>query len=92
MNATPKAILHRVELLEHALIKAREYLESGKHAHWVGFRPLFVRKQRDGKELPPHKDWVEHVFIPSRERALGRAEKALERIGQKRVRQLRRRG
>jgi len=92
MNATRKAVLDRIELLEQALFRAREYLESGKHAHWTGFRPLFDRKLRDGKELPPHKDWVKRVFIPRMERALSQAEKVLERISQKRVRQQRGRG
>ena len=80
MNATRKAVLDRIELLEQAIGRAREYLESGKHAHWTGFRPLFVRKLRDGKELPPHKDWVKHVFLPRIEKALSRAEKVLDRL------------
>ena len=65
---------------EQAIRKAREYLESGKHANWSGFRPLFDRKFRNGKELPPHKDWVRNVFLPPRERALSQAEKLLERL------------
>ena len=81
MNAKRKSVLDRIELLEQAIRKAREYLESGKHANWHGFRPLFDRKLRDGKELPPHKDWVKNVFLPRTEKALGRAEKTLERLG-----------
>jgi hypothetical protein len=80
MNAKRKAVLDRIESLEQAIGKAREYLESGKHADWSGFRPLFVRKRKDGKELPPHKDWVRNVFLPRMERALSRAEKILERL------------
>lgn len=81
MNAKRKAVLARIESLEQAIGKAREYLESGKHVHWSGFRPLFVRKVGDGKELPPHKDWVKNVFLPRMEKALNRAEKVLERLG-----------
>jgi hypothetical protein len=79
MNSKKKAILDRIKHLEDAITKGREYLESGKHAHWHGFRPLFVDKVRDGKTLPPHKDWVKNVFLPRQERALKKAQKALER-------------
>jgi hypothetical protein len=75
-----KAVLERIESLEEAIVRAKEYLESGKHAHWSGFRPLFVSKFKDGKELPPHKDWVKNVFLPRREKALRRAEKIVERL------------
>ena len=80
MNAKRKAVLDRIDSLEQAIARAREYLESGKHAHWSGFRPLFVHKLRDGKELPPHKDWIKNVFLPGNEKALKRAEKTLERL------------
>ena len=80
MNAKRKAVLDRIESIEQAIAKAREYLESGKHAHWSGFRPVFVRKPKDGKELPPHKDWVKNVFLPRMEKALRRAEKVVERL------------
>jgi hypothetical protein len=80
MNAKKKAVLGRIESLEDAIGKAREYLEDGKHAHWPGFRPLFARKLKDGKELPPHKDWVKNVFLPRMEKALSQAEKSLERL------------
>ncbi len=81
MNAKKQVVLKRIESLEKAISRAREYLESGKHAHWNGFRPLFVSKLKDGKELPPHKDWVKNVFLPRSERALRRAEKIVERVG-----------
>jgi uncharacterized protein YqcC (DUF446 family) len=81
MNADTKAVLDRIESLEEAIKRARAYLESGEHAHWSGFRPLFVAKRKDGKELPPHKDWVRNVFLPRMEKALSRAERILERIG-----------
>jgi hypothetical protein len=77
MNPKKKAILDRIKHLEEAITKGREYLESGKHAHWHGFRPLFAAKVRDGKILPPHKDWVKNVFLPRRERALKQAKEAL---------------
>ena len=80
MNPKEKAILDRIESLEGEIIKGREYLESGAHAHWHGFRAIFVSKTRDGKELPPHNDWVKNVFLPNRERALSTAEKLLERL------------
>lgn len=80
MNAKRKAVLDRIESLEQAIAKAREYLESGKYADWSGFRPWFVRKFRDGEELPPHKDWVKNVFLPRNEKALRRAEKLVEQF------------
>ena len=76
-----KAVLERIESLEEAIVRAKEYLKSGKHAHWSGFRPLFVSKFKDGKDLPPHKDWVKNVFLPHREKALRRAEKVVARFG-----------
>lgn len=51
MNTKRKAALDRIESIEQALGRAKEYLKSGKHAQWDGFRPLFVRKLKDGKEL-----------------------------------------
>jgi hypothetical protein len=81
MDAKSKAVLDRIETLEQAIGRAREYLRSGKHAHWSGFRPLFVSKFKDGKELPPHKEWVKNVFLPRMEKELSRAEKILERRG-----------
>jgi hypothetical protein len=62
------------------LAKGREYLESGDHAHWHGFQPLFVDKAKDDKTLPPHRAWVKSVFLPRRERVLKKAEKALEEL------------
>jgi hypothetical protein len=79
-NTKRQAVLDRIQSLEEAIVRAKEYLESGKHACWSGFRPLFVRKFKDGKELPPHKDWVKTVFLPRKEKALRRAEKILERL------------
>ncbi len=58
MDAKRKAVLDRIESLEESITKAKEYLEDGAHAHWHGFQPLFVNKSKDGKKLPPHKDWV----------------------------------
>jgi hypothetical protein len=80
-NAKRKAVLERIESIEQAICKAKEYLDSGKHADWSGFRPLFVSKFKGDKELPPHKDWVKNVFLPREERALRYAEKVLERLG-----------
>lgn len=80
MNAKRKAILDRIESIEQAIARAREYLECGKHAQWSGFKPMFVHKLKDGRELPPHKDWIKNVFLPGKEKALRRAEKTVERI------------
>jgi hypothetical protein len=75
-----KSILDRIQHLEDAITKGREYLESGKHADWRGFRPWFTVKVREGKDLPPHRDWVKNVFIPNHERALKKAHKILEEL------------
>ena len=80
MNMKRKVVLDRIEGFEQAIVRAKEYLESGKHADWSGFRPVFVRKFKNGKELPPHKDWVKNVFLPQTERALRLAEKLAERL------------
>jgi hypothetical protein len=80
MNEKRKAVLERIDSLEEAVAKAREFLESGQHANWSGFRPLFARKFKDGKELPPHRDWVKNVFLPRKEKALRRAEKLIEQF------------
>ena len=87
MKPEERAILDRIKTLEEAIAKGREYLESGAHADWHGFRPLFVPKLKDGKASPPHRDWVMNVFLPSREGALRRAERLLERLQQQKPRQ-----
>jgi len=80
MNSKKKAILDRIKHLEDAIIKGKEYLDSGKHTDWHGFRPLFVEKVRDGKILPPHKDWIRNVFIPSNESALKKTQEQLDKL------------
>ena len=80
MNPKKKAVLDRIKSIEQAIVRAREYLQSGKHADWSGFQPVFVHKLKDGKELPPHKDWVRNFFLPSMEKALKKAEKIVERL------------
>jgi hypothetical protein len=87
MKPKEKAILERIKTLEEAITRGREYLESGAHADWTGFQPLFVKKMRNGKALPPHRDWVKNVFLPNRERALREAERLLESLAQQRARQ-----
>jgi hypothetical protein len=79
-SAKSKKVLERIESIQAALVRAREYLESGQHADWNRFRPLFAPKLRDGEPAPPHPDWVRSVFIPRHERDLRSAEKALERL------------
>ena len=83
MNSKQKAILDRIKLSEEAIAKGREYLESGKHANWKGFRAMFAEKVRDGKTLPPHKDWVKNVFVPQQEFLLRDAQKKLEKLIEK---------
>ncbi len=63
MTPKKKDVLKRIRSLENAIRRANEYLESGNHANWVGFRPIFVDKKREGKSAPPHKDWVRNVFL-----------------------------
>jgi len=75
MNSKEKAILDRIKHFEDAIAKGREYLESGKHADWHGFRALFV-----DKGLPPHKDWIKNVFLPRNEKNLSRQQRLLERL------------
>jgi len=79
-NLKKKEILNRISELEEGIDKAREYLQSGAHASWQGFKPFFKEKIRDGNILPPHKDWVKNVFIPSHEKALIKAEKLIDRL------------
>ena len=80
MDPKKKAILDRIKSHEDALTKAQEYLESGAHADWHGFRPFFTPKIKDGRELPPHRDWVKNVFIPRCEKAIHSAERKLDQF------------
>ena len=73
-------LLKRIESLEEAIEKAKIYLQTGEHSRWSGFRAWFNPKVRNGKELPPHKDWVKNVFLPEKEKALDRAERLLEQF------------
>jgi hypothetical protein len=84
MNPKEKAVLDRIKELEDAITKCHEYLETGTHADWSGFRPLFADKTRDGDVLPPHKDWVKSSFLPHIEKALKNAHRILEKLTQKR--------
>lgn len=80
MNPKAKAILARIKRLEAAISKGHEYLETGAHAEWSGFRPAFQAKVRDGTRVPPHRDWVRNVFLPRCEKSRSRAEKLVERL------------
>ena len=75
-----KRIEDRISSIQYELIKAHEFLETGAHAHWHGFRVLFKQKYISDKVAPPHKDWVRNVFIPNRESALKDAENILDRF------------
>ena len=79
-NPKRKAVIERIKHREQSIVRAKEYLESGKHADWVGFRPLFATKLRDGRELPPHRDWVKNVFLRNEEKLLKRDQRILERL------------
>jgi hypothetical protein len=83
MNLKEKAVLARISRIEEAILKSYEYLATGKHAHWNGFRAWFSQKVRNGKELPPHRDWVKNVFLLRQQRALREAEIALEKVTRK---------
>jgi hypothetical protein len=76
MTAKTTAVARRIESLEQDIRKAKEYLDSGLHADWHGFRAWFGRK----RNLPPHRDWVQNVFLRRREKALAEAEKLLQRL------------
>jgi hypothetical protein len=80
MNLKKKAIAERIQSYEEDLIKAREYLETGAHSDWQGFRPWFVSKIKNGREVPPHRDWVKNVFIPRTEKAIHNAERKLDQF------------
>lgn len=75
-----KSIEARIVRIEAAMKLASDYLATGEHADWHGFRPLFVRKVKNGKPCPPHNDWVKNVFLRSCRRQLADAERALERL------------
>ena len=80
LRSNRRAVLDRIKRIKEAIAKANEYLISGQHAHWKGFRPLFTPKVKGGKELPPHNDWIKNVFFPRMERGLNQAERILERL------------
>ena len=83
MTSKKKPILDRVRHLEDAIVKGQEYLKNGRHADWLGFRPLFKNKVKKGKVLPPHKDWIKNVFLPNHEKALTKAHALLDRPGRR---------
>jgi hypothetical protein len=78
-----KAVCERIKHRQQAIVRAKEYLQSGKHANWQGFSPLFVDKIKDGEVQPPHRDWVKNVFLPNAEKRLKRDEKVLELLEEK---------
>ena len=81
MNPKKKAIQERIKSLEDALRKGEEFLETGAHGSWHGFRAFFNPKiEADGREAPPHRDWVKNVFIPRCERAIHKAERQLDQF------------
>lgn len=82
-GAKQKVILQRIEAAEDALARAKQYLETGAHEHWHGFRALFAPKQRSGIDLPPHPAWIRNVFVPRVEKVLDEAERALEQVNRK---------
>jgi len=79
-DSAKRDLVGRIKRIEEAIAKSNEYLASGKHASWTGFRALFVTKVREGTELPPHRDWVKNVYLPRMEKALIQAERILEKL------------
>lgn len=75
-----KSIDARIGRIEAAIKLANEYLDTGAHADWQGFRPLFVGKFKDGKPCPPHHEWVKNVFLRGCRRQLADAKRALKRL------------
>ena len=75
-----KSIEARIGRIEAAITVANDYLETGEHADWHGFRPWFVGKFKDGKPCPPHNDWVKNVFLRGCRRQLADANRALKRL------------
>jgi hypothetical protein len=75
-----RMILDRIASFEAQILRSREYLESGAHAEWTGLQPLITLKRRNGKQLPPHRDWVENFFLPMTEKRLHTWQKRLERL------------
>ncbi len=75
-----KAVTDRIEQIKKNLLIGYEFLATGAHGNWHGFKPLYVEKTKDGIALPPHRDWVKNVFIAELERSLVKAEKKLETI------------
>jgi hypothetical protein len=55
-----KKIIERIDRLNEAIDKARDYLVTGDHSNWRGFRPLFG----DSRNRLPHPDWIANVFLP----------------------------
>jgi hypothetical protein len=80
MNPKRKAVLERIRRFEEVIAKGSEYLESGKHVPWSRLRALSTAKVRDGKELPPHRDWVKNVFLPRLQKALRHTKEILEKL------------
>ena len=67
---------------EDQLKLAHRYLGTDEGSDLRIFRPLFDNKRdASGDALPPHKDWVKHLFIRRREKAIVRLHKLLRRIG-----------
>ena len=80
MDLKRKVILKRIQRHEDALTRAKEFLETGAHADWHGFRALFAQKFKDSRVAPPHRDWIKNVFIPNCEKAIHKAERKLDQF------------
>ena len=72
-------IVESIEKHATAVEMAQQYLATGDHAHWHGFRPLFG----GARDRAPHPDWVAHVFLRRRSGSLAFYEKLLERLERK---------
>ena len=84
MDAKKKTVIERIQSHKEALAKAQEYLETGAHSNWHGFRATFTPKLQNGQVIPPHKSWVANVFIPKYKKAIRDDERKLDRLDIKR--------
>jgi hypothetical protein len=80
MNSDEKSILDRIKHLEDSILKAEEYLRDGSNSNYHGFQPLFRDKVKNGKVMPPHRDWVRNVFLPNCRRKVRKSLENLKRI------------
>ena len=79
MDPKVQAVVKHIERIEDAIIKGANSGER-RPRRLARFSVVFHNKVQNGKAAPPHRDWVQNVFLPRSERAVERAEKALQRL------------